>query len=162
MSGASANAATPKSASAAIAIPWRGASTRERVLPALCAKIGALCAAMVRTFRAKLRFYRTPRGAAAAAPPDMSFDLDHHLAVFKRGTDELIVESELAEKLKRGKPLRIKEGFDPTRPDLHLGHTVLIRKMKHFQDMGHTVIFVIGDGTARIGDPTGRNITRPP
>jgi len=79
---------------------------------------------------------------------------------------ELIREEELRERLtaslQTGRPLRLKVGFDPTAPDLHLGHTVLIRKMKHFQDMGHTVIFVIGDGTARIGDPTGRNITRPP
>jgi tyrosyl-tRNA synthetase len=75
---------------------------------------------------------------------------------------ELIREEDLKERLALNRPLRVKVGFDPTAPDLHLGHTVLVRKMKHFQDMGHTVIFVIGDGTAMIGDPTGRNITRPP
>jgi len=84
----------------------------------------------------------------------------------RKGFVEVIREEELrerlAESLKTGRPLRLKVGFDPTAPDLHLGHTVLIRKMKHFADMGHTVIFVIGDGTARIGDPTGRNLTRPP
>jgi tyrosyl-tRNA synthetase len=91
----------------------------------------------------------------------MPFDLDHHLAVFKRGADELIVEAELATKLKRGKPLRIKEGFDPTRPDLHLGHTVQFNKLRQLQDLGHHVIFLIGDFTGLIGDPTGRNVTRP-
>jgi tyrosyl-tRNA synthetase len=91
----------------------------------------------------------------------MAFDIDHHLAVFKRGADELIVESELAEKLKRGKPLRIKEGFDPTRPDLHIGHTVQFNKLRQLQDLGHHIIFLIGDFTGLIGDPTGRNVTRP-
>ncbi len=91
----------------------------------------------------------------------MSFDVDHHLAVFKRGADELIVENELAAKLKRGKPLRIKEGFDPTRPDLHLGHTVQFNKLRQLQDLGHHITFLIGDFTGLIGDPTGRNVTRP-
>ena len=91
----------------------------------------------------------------------MTFDLDHHLAVFKRGADELIVESELAAKLSRGKPLRIKEGFDPTRPDLHIGHTVQFNKLRQLQDLGHHIIFLIGDFTGLIGDPTGRNVTRP-
>jgi len=89
-------------------------------------------------------------------------DIEHQLSVFKRGADELIVESELVEKLKRGKPLRIKEGFDPTRPDLHLGHTVQFNKLRQLQDLGHHIIFLIGDFTGMIGDPTGRNITRPP
>ena len=89
-------------------------------------------------------------------------DIGHQLAVFKRGADELIVEVELAAKLKRGKPLRIKEGFDPTRPDLHLGHTVQFNKLRQLQDLGHHIIFLIGDFTGMIGDPTGRNITRPP
>jgi tyrosyl-tRNA synthetase len=89
-------------------------------------------------------------------------DLDHQIAVFKRGAEELIVESELAEKLKRGKPLRIKEGFDPTRPDLHLGHTVQFNKLRQLQELGHHIIFLIGDFTGMIGDPTGRNVTRPP
>ena len=92
----------------------------------------------------------------------MPVDLAHQLAVFKRGADELIVEAELETKLKRGKPLRIKEGFDPTRPDLHLGHTVQFNKLRQLQDLGHHIIFLIGDFTGMIGDPTGRNITRPP
>jgi tyrosyl-tRNA synthetase len=89
-------------------------------------------------------------------------DIAHQLTVFKRGAHELIVESELVEKLKRGKPLRIKEGFDPTRPDLHLGHTVQFNKLRQLQDLGHHIIFLIGDFTGMIGDPTGRNVTRPP
>jgi tyrosyl-tRNA synthetase len=89
-------------------------------------------------------------------------DIDHQLSVFKRGADELIVESELLAKLRRGKPLRIKEGFDPTRPDLHLGHTVQFNKLRQLQDLGHHIIFLIGDFTGMIGDPTGRNVTRPP
>jgi tyrosyl-tRNA synthetase len=89
-------------------------------------------------------------------------DTAHQLAVFKRGADELIVEAELIEKLARGKPLRIKEGFDPTRPDLHLGHTVQFNKLRQLQDLGHHIIFLVGDFTGMIGDPTGRNLTRPP
>ncbi len=89
-------------------------------------------------------------------------DIAHQLTVFKRGADELIVEAELVEKLKRGKPLRIKEGFDPTRPDLHLGHTVQFNKLRQLQDLGHHIIFLVGDFTGMIGDPTGRNVTRPP
>ena len=92
----------------------------------------------------------------------MAFDIEHHLAVFRRGADELLVESELAAKLQRGHPLRIKEGFDPTRPDLHLGHTVQFNKLRQLQDLGHHVIFLIGDFTGMIGDPSGRNSTRPP
>lgn len=84
------------------------------------------------------------------------------LALIKRGCDELLIESELVEKLKRGKPLRIKAGFDPTAPDLHLGHTVLINKLRQFQDLGHEVLFLIGDFTGMIGDPTGKSATRPP
>jgi tyrosyl-tRNA synthetase len=80
----------------------------------------------------------------------------------KKGLAELIREEDLRDRLALGRPLRVKAGFDPTAPDLHLGHTVLLRKMKHFQDLGHTVIFLIGDVTGLIGDPTGRNITRPP
>jgi len=89
-------------------------------------------------------------------------DIAHQLAVFKRGADELIVEAELVAKLARGKPLRIKEGFDPTRPDLHLGHTVQFNKLRQLQDLGHHIIFLVGDFTGMIGDPTGRNLTRPP
>jgi tyrosyl-tRNA synthetase len=89
-------------------------------------------------------------------------DVTHQLAVFKRGADELIVEAELVAKLRRGKPLRIKEGFDPTRPDLHLGHTVQFNKLRQLQELDHHIIFLIGDFTGMIGDPTGRNVTRPP
>ncbi len=88
--------------------------------------------------------------------------LNSVLDIIKRGSDELIVEAELVEKLKLGRPLRVKAGFDPTAPDLHLGHTVLINKMRQFQDLGHQVIFLIGDFTGLIGDPTGKNVTRPP
>jgi tyrosyl-tRNA synthetase len=88
------------------------------------------------------------------------------LAYIKKGSAEIVKESELASKLEKSrasnKPLRVKAGFDPTAPDLHLGHTVLLRKLKHFQDLGHTVIFLIGDFTGLIGDPTGRSVTRPP
>lgn len=89
-------------------------------------------------------------------------DVNSQLELIKRGSDELLVEAELAEKLKSGRPLRIKAGFDPTAPDLHLGHTVLINKLRHFQDAGHHIMFLIGDFTGLIGDPTGKNATRPP
>jgi tyrosyl-tRNA synthetase len=88
--------------------------------------------------------------------------VSEQLSYIKKGFSEIIREEDLAERLKLGRPLRVKAGFDPTAPDLHLGHTVLLRKMKHFQELGHTVIFLIGDMTGLIGDPTGRNITRPP
>ena len=88
--------------------------------------------------------------------------VSEQLSYLKKGFVEIIREEDLAERLKLGRPLRIKAGFDPTAPDLHVGHTVLLRKMKHFQDLGHTVIFLIGDMTGLIGDPTGRNVTRPP
>ena len=84
------------------------------------------------------------------------------LAQIKRGTDEILVEAELIKKLQEGRPLRVKAGFDPTAPDLHIGHTVLINKLKQFQDLGHEVLFLIGDFTAMIGDPTGKSVTRPP
>lgn len=89
-------------------------------------------------------------------------DLQTALAEIKRGAEEILIEDELVEKLKTGKKLKIKAGFDPTAPDLHLGHTVLINKMKTFQDLGHEVIFLIGDFTGMIGDPTGKNVTRKP
>jgi tyrosyl-tRNA synthetase len=89
-------------------------------------------------------------------------DVVGSLQVIKRGCDELLVESELIERLKSGRPLRVKAGFDPTAPDLHLGHTVLINKLRHFQDLGHHIMFLIGDFTGLIGDPTGKNATRPP
>ncbi|MBE0484775.1 tyrosine--tRNA ligase [Marinobacter sp.] len=88
--------------------------------------------------------------------------IEEALAIIKRGIDELIPEADLIAKLKEGRPLRIKAGFDPTAPDLHLGHTVLINKLRQFQDLGHEVIFLIGDFTGMIGDPTGKSATRPP
>ncbi|MEC7815141.1 MAG: tyrosine--tRNA ligase [Pseudomonadota bacterium] len=88
--------------------------------------------------------------------------VEEALAIIKRGIDELIPEDDLIEKLKSGRPLRVKAGFDPTAPDLHLGHTVLINKLRQFQDLGHEVIFLIGDFTGMIGDPTGKSATRPP
>ena len=88
--------------------------------------------------------------------------VDEQLALIKRGADEILVEIELRAKLERGTPLRIKAGFDPTAPDLHLGHTVLINKLRQFQDLGHQVLFLIGDFTGMIGDPSGKNVTRQP
>jgi tyrosyl-tRNA synthetase len=90
------------------------------------------------------------------------FDLQSSLSLIRRGADELLLESELVERLAAGRPLRVKAGFDPTAPDLHLGHTVLINKLRHFQELGHHVMFLIGDFTGMIGDPTGKNATRPP
>lgn len=90
------------------------------------------------------------------------YSVEEQLALIKRGADELLVEAELVEKLKLGRPLRIKAGFDPTAPDLHLGHTVLINKLRQFQELGHQVIFLIGDFTGMIGDPSGKSATRPP
>jgi tyrosyl-tRNA synthetase len=104
-------------------------------------------------------------GAAPSALP-LSEAVQAALAIIKRGVDELLIESEFAQKLanaeRTGQPLRIKLGLDPTAADLHLGHTVVLNKMRQLQDLGHTVIFLIGDFTSMIGDPTGRNITRPP
>src|SRR3954451_10642585 len=92
--------------------------------------------------------------------------VDEQLTYIKKGSSEIIREAELRAKLEKslasGTPLRVKAGFDPTAPDLHLGHTVLLRKLKHFQDLGHTVIFLVGDFTGMIGDPSGRSATRPP
>ncbi len=88
--------------------------------------------------------------------------IEQQLEVIQRGADEILVEKELVAKLKEGRPLRIKAGFDPTAPDLHLGHTVLINKLRQFQDLGHEVLFLIGDFTGMIGDPTGKSATRPP
>src|SRR5215475_8562718 len=89
-------------------------------------------------------------------------ELEQALATIARGADEIIKQEELAARLKLGRPLRVKAGFDPTAPDLHLGHTVLLNKMRQFQDLGHTVIFLIGDFTGMIGDPSGKNATRKP
>lgn len=108
----------------------------------------------------------TAIAATAAAALPLSDKVREALAIVKRGVDELLIESEFAQKLasseKNGKPLRIKLGLDPTAPDLHLGHTVVLNKMRQLQDLGHTVIFLIGDFTTMIGDPSGRNVTRPP
>ncbi len=116
----------------------------------------------------------TPTTVAAGAAPasahqpllPLSEAVQSQLAIVKRGVEELLIESEFAQKLaqseKTGKPLRIKLGLDPTAPDLHLGHTVVLNKMRQLQDLGHTVIFLIGDFTSMIGDPSGRNVTRPP
>lgn len=92
----------------------------------------------------------------------MNIEISQQLAVIKRGADELLIEAELVEKLKKGQPLRVKAGFDPTAPDLHLGHTVLINKLRQLQELGHQVLFLIGDFTGMIGDPTGKSATRPP
>ena len=89
-------------------------------------------------------------------------DIKEQLAELSRGSDEILPEGGLEEKLKLGRPLNVYVGFDPTAPDLHLGHTVVINKMRQFQEYGHNVIFLIGDFTALIGDPSGRNVTRPP
>ena len=88
--------------------------------------------------------------------------LAQQLEIIRRGSEELLIESELKDKLKTGRPLRVKAGFDPTAPDLHLGHTVLINKLRQLQDLGHHILFVIGDFTGMIGDPSGKNATRPP
>src|SRR5258707_12460714 len=88
--------------------------------------------------------------------------LEKSLEMIRRGTEEILLEEDLVERLKTGKPLRVKAGFDPTAPDLHLGHTVLLNKMRQFQDLGHEVQFLIGDFTGMIGDPSGKNETRPP
>ncbi|MBT4182856.1 MAG: tyrosine--tRNA ligase, partial [Nitrosomonadales bacterium] len=88
--------------------------------------------------------------------------VDESYKIIARGADEVLVKSELLKKLESGKPLRIKAGFDPTAPDLHLGHTVLLNKLRQLQDLGHHILFLIGDFTGLIGDPTGKNATRPP
>src|SRR5215831_8351195 len=112
-------------------------------------------------------FNRRPQSSHDKQMSDFkTIPVEEQLEQIRRGAVDIIREEELLEKLKRaqktGKPLRVKAGFDPTAPDIHVGHTVLIRKMKHFQDLGHTVIFLIGDFTGLIGDPSGRNVTRPP
>jgi tyrosyl-tRNA synthetase len=89
-------------------------------------------------------------------------DPKKQIEIIKQGIDEIIGEDHLFNKLEAGKKLVVKVGFDPTAPDLHLGHTVILRKMRQFQDLGHTVIFLIGDFTGKIGDPSGKNKTRPP
>ena len=88
--------------------------------------------------------------------------IEKSLDIIRRGAEEILVEEELVKKLKEARPLRVKAGFDPTAPDLHLGHTVLLNKLKQFQDLGHDIQFLIGDFTGMIGDPTGKNATRKP
>jgi tyrosyl-tRNA synthetase len=113
-----------------------------------------------------MNFNKTASSHPAPTALPLSDRVQEALAITKRGVDELLIEAEFAQKLARaeqtGKPLRIKLGLDPTAPDLHLGHTVVLNKMRQLQDLGHTVIFLIGDFTSMIGDPSGRNITRPP
>lgn len=92
----------------------------------------------------------------------MDMDIQQQLAIIKKGVDELLLENELIEKLKQNRPLRVKLGFDPTAPDLHLGHAVVLTKMRQLQDLGHHIMFLVGDFTGMIGDPTGKNSTRPP
>src|SRR5450631_4320112 len=89
-------------------------------------------------------------------------NLEAQISELKRGAVDVIHEADLRKRIERGRPLRVKTGFDPTAPDLHLGHTVLINKMRQFQELGHHVMFLIGDFTGLIGDPTGKNVTRPP
>lgn len=89
-------------------------------------------------------------------------DVQAAMELIRRGAETILVEAELIERLQRGRPLRVKVGFDPTAPDLHLGHTVVINKMRHFQELGHHIMFLIGDFTGMIGDPSGKNTTRPP
>src|SRR5690348_4608244 len=121
---------------------------------------------LVYTWRLGVEPYPSRKGrvnvqGGSSAPTDMT-DIDATLAELSRGTQEILVTGELVTKLRRGRPLRVKAGFDPTAPDLHLGHTVLLNKMRQFQQLGHEVIFLIGDFTGLIGDPSGRNATRPP
>src|SRR4051794_31869437 len=91
-----------------------------------------------------------------------SIDAKEALRLLKHGTDEILLEQDFLERLALNQPLRIKAGFDPTAPDLHLGHTVLLQKLRAFQSLGHQVLFLIGDFTGTIGDPTGKSVTRPP
>lgn len=116
----------------------------------------AMCAETV----PQKRLFMTDVNQASAEA--LSPDIVNALAIIKRGADELLIEQELIAKLKTGKPLRVKAGFDPTAPDLHLGHTVLINKLRQLQDLGHQILFLIGDFTGMIGDPTGKSTTRPP
>src|SRR5581483_4410331 len=94
--------------------------------------------------------------------PAHMLPVNEQLDVIRRGAEEVLPADELVERLAAGKPLRVKAGFDPTAPDLHLGHTVLLNKLRQFQELGHHVLFLIGDFTGMIGDPTGKNATRPP
>src|SRR5690606_33133430 len=88
--------------------------------------------------------------------------VDEQMAIIRRRADEILVEAELRQRLEKRQPMRVKAGFDPTAPDLHIGHTVLLNKLRELQDLGHTIFFLVGDFTGMIGDPTGKNATRPP
>ena len=127
---------------------------------------GASIARLVRGQRLQRAAPRTTACKPRAKFTRVGPEVERALALVKRGSDELLVESEFEQKLARseatGKPLRCKLGLDATAPDLHLGHTVVLNKLRQLQDLGHTVIFLIGDFTALIGDPSGRNTTRPP
>src|SRR5258706_2525393 len=145
-------ATTPNSGTATAAADHRRRLPPERVtIP-----ISSLC-----MFRSRLNRKSLTNKRPISHLHTMS-DIDNQLKVIRRGCDELIVEAELREKLKSGRPLRVKLGLDPTAPDLHLGHTVVINKLRQFQDLGHHVQFLIGDFTGMIGDPSGKNATRPP
>src|SRR6266478_1054408 len=145
-------ATTPNSGTATAAADHRRRLPPERVtIP-----ISSLC-----MFRSRLNRKSLTNKRPISHLHSMS-DIDNQLKVIRRGCDELIVEAELREKLKSGRPLRVKLGLDPTAPDLHLGHTVVINKLRQFQDLGHHVQFLIGDFTGMIGDPSGKNATRPP
>src|ERR1700738_2355229 len=104
---------------------------------------------------------RDNRDACTTSFTGMQMNFEDQLAELERGAHEVLIAAELEKKLRRGMPLRVKAGFDPTAPDLHLGHTVLLNKMRQFQQLGHEVTFLIGDFTTLIGDPSGRNVTRP-
>src|SRR3954453_8043154 len=110
--------------------------------------------------------HKTAQSSSPISTLPLSDSVQQALAITKRGVDELLIESEFAQKLARseqtGQPLRVKLGLDPTAPDLHLGHTVVLNKLRQLQNLGHQVIFLIGDFTSMIGDPSGRNATRPP
>src|SRR5690606_21666240 len=110
----------------------------------------------------RLFFARSPSEHAIWEPDQMTDSIVRQLEELARGSEEILVEEELRARLREGRPLRVKAGFDPTAPDLHLGHTVLLNKMRQFQDFGHEVIFLIGDFTGMIGDPSGKSATRPP
>ena len=123
--------------------------------------VGRVTFASVRPRVSRAHMTVDPRVANGSEPMN-SIPVDEQLALIERGADEVLLRDELVTRLGAGRPLRIKAGFDPTAPDLHLGHTVLLNKMRQFQELGHEVTFLIGDFTGRIGDPSGRNATRPP
>src|SRR5690606_34280629 len=122
--------------------------------------LAPLALPVCRGFNKPLTWFRNLTAKPGEQPPMST--IDESIALISRGTEELLKVEELREKLASGRPLRVKAGFDPTAPDLHLGHTVLLNKLRQFQDLGHQVIFLIGDFTGMIGDPTGKSVTRKP